>query len=84
MKSFTHPLKFEPVLSATLALVGAVIACLVAFGVDLTVEQIASVTGLAFAIGAVIRSFYTPAAANDYDPDLPVDGPFVDDAELAA
>lgn len=53
----------EPVRAAILALIGAVIAVLVAFGVDLTSGQIAALTGLAIAalgIGEAVRANVTP------------------------
>lgn len=53
----------EPVRAAILSLIGAVIAVLVAFGVDLTSGQIAALTGLGIAalgIGEAVRANVTP------------------------
>lgn len=55
--------KSEPVLTAAVAFTTAVIAVLVAFGVDLTQQQTAAVVGLViagFGLAAVVRSRVTP------------------------
>ncbi len=55
----------EPVVSLILGLIAAGIALLVAFGVDLTTEQIAAITAFATAalgLGVYVRSKVTPTA----------------------
>lgn len=72
MNAIVERVKREPAL--VLGLVGAVIALLLAFGLDLTNEQQAGITGLVIAILAfVTRSQVTPnravgAAQEDRDP----------------
>jgi uncharacterized membrane protein len=57
--------KNEPVVTAALAVIAALIVLLVAFGVHLTQEQQAAIGGLAAAILALaglVRSAVTPTA----------------------
>lgn len=53
----------EPVRTAVVALVGAGLALLVAFGVDFTVEQTAAILAFvaaAFGVGELVRARVTP------------------------